>query len=140
MSKHKIVPKVLPKLKQLTIPDHGEAMRIDTFLASPTYFHLSRTKAQKLIDNGDVYVNGLSVLKKSMLVKPRDVVGIVDNNEEKSIPILEKEVNAEPEDNANEDAEEADGGVDGVDEDDDDIVGGPSSSTVDKIVPIDIFI
>ena len=76
MSKHaaSIANKLIKK--ELQMPAGLQPMRIDTFLAAPEFFNLSRTHAQKLIDNGDVFVNGKSVLKKSLHVKPMDTVAV----------------------------------------------------------------
>lgn len=76
MSKHLAQSAASTKLKEIKMPAGAQPMRIDTFLAAPEYFHLSRTHAQRLIDNGDVFVNGKSVLKKSLHVKPLDNVAV----------------------------------------------------------------
>ena len=144
------------KLKEMKMPATGQPTRIDTFLAAPEYFHLSRTQAQKLIDNGDVFVNGTSVLKKSMHVKPNDSVSVAlvdlpptqqstkSQQPATTKPQLTKKVvqkeESEKDDEVEEDganADSADANGEGVEADELEV--GPSNTTDPLITPIDIL-
>lgn len=137
------------KLKEIKMPPTAQPMRIDTFLAAPEYFHLSRTQAQKLIDNGDVFVNGSSVLKKSMHVKPNDNVSIAvadlppPKPTQATIKPQPTKAKKESEDyNAFVDAlDEVDGEGAGEGEGDeaDELESGPTNATGPLVTPIDIL-
>eukprot|EP00026_Physarum_polycephalum_P005937 Phypoly_transcript_05976.p1 GENE.Phypoly_transcript_05976~~Phypoly_transcript_05976.p1 ORF type:complete len:424 (-),score=92.26 Phypoly_transcript_05976:576-1847(-) len=141
------------KLKEIKMPATAQAMRIDTFLSAPEYFHISRTQAQKLIDNGDVFVNGKSVLKKSMHVKPNDSVSVAIAElpptqlakpqqaatskplpAKKVVPKDDKEDAEGDENEENGESAEADGEGDEADE----LESGPTNATGPLITPIEV--
>jgi ribosomal 50S subunit-recycling heat shock protein len=142
------------KLKEIKMPATAQAMRIDTFLSAPEYFHISRTQAQKLIDNGDVYVNGKSVLKKSMHIKPNDSVSVAvaelpptqqttkPQQTTTPKPPPTKKVQKKDEEDSEGEESEANGEsaeVDGEGDEADELESGPTNATGPLITPIDIL-
>lgn len=147
------------------MPATAQPMRIDTFLAAPEYFHLSRTQAQKMIDNGDVYVNGTSVLKKSMHVKPNDSVSVAiadlpspqpqptkastttqsqstkttTTQSQSTKKVIQKEENGEDNEGEENDAS-AEAGADEDGDEADELESGPTTATTPLITPIDILL
>lgn len=136
------------------MPTTAQPMRIDTFLAAPEYFHLSRTQAQKLIDNGDVFVNGKSVLKKSMHIKPNDSVSVAVADLPSTTPtkpsplpstakpqLTKKATTQKEESDGEEDVtgSEDGGGAEGEGDEADELESGPTNATGPLITPIDIL-
>ena len=139
--------------REIKVPASSQPMRVDTLLSAPEFFHLSRTRAQKLIESGDVFVNGTSVLKKSLLVKPNDTVSIALNDDTPAgvlAPPPPKETKVTSPPKSNEVEEEGEGEEEGAPvsaadaadvEDEDELEGGPKQTTgAPLIVPIGIFL
>lgn len=61
---------------QIVVPDDTEAIRLDQFLGAQAELGLSRTKAQRLIEAGEITINGKPTQGKYH-VRGGDVVGIL---------------------------------------------------------------
>lgn len=69
----------------LNIDSNGEKLRLDAYIAEKC--NISRSKAQRLIQNGQVRLLGVPIINNDHMVKPDEnyVVHLTSNNESTSI-------------------------------------------------------